>query len=114
MRSCSRSRTKGARGALPTEQRVTELRSALSKRGFSSNRVAMAGTRNTADGRSDSTVSNHWSAANRGWKMTRIPSFMGVYTKEMPAKVYGGLACNHPCPLHVGLEKGTSEEFSWR
>ena len=47
----------------------------------------MAGTRNTATGRSRSTVSSHWPASKRGWKITRRPSFIGVYTKESPAKV---------------------------
>ena len=46
--------------------------------------------------------------------MPRSPSFIGVNTNEIPAKVKGGLACSQDPPLQVGSRKGTSELFSWR
>ena len=78
IRSCKRSRTADDRGALPTVHSCTESSAAVSKRGCSSTKVAMAGTKNTDTGRSASTASSQWSASNLGMYTTLMPNFIGV------------------------------------
>ncbi len=74
----------------------------------------MAGTRKTAAGRSDSTSSNQRPASNFGRNNPRMPSFIGLYTDAIPAKVDSGEPCIQPAPVQWGKPLGIIAALSWR
>ena len=92
----------GATGALPSGHSVMLDRSAVAKRGLATSSSAMAGTRNVADGRSRSTVSNQRSTSKRGRYSSRMPIFIGLWVEAMPAKVHIGEEWSQPDPVHGG------------
>src|SRR5690348_16857322 len=94
--SCSVLTVPGATGALPSEQMVSDDRSASAKRGEAMSSSAIAGTMKVALGWRCSTTSNQASTSNLGMYSNAMPSFIGLYVEAMPANVNIGDACSQP------------------
>ena len=74
----------------------------------------MAGTMKAASGRSTATTSSQRPASNLGRKKADLPSFIGLYTKLMPAKVNRGEPCSQAVPVQGGSLLGRRDALRCR